>query len=158
MDCTSQRQANIQTLLGRLTEESRTVLLEDQNGRRELLSIARNLCHELETPMEAIFRMVVIQVSKVKDIPSFIKRSDPETQPVLYMAIRTSVELDLFTIMAKEESCPKTSTHLASLVGAEPVLLGMQMIYRESTTVSRMPLLKLSRKVDETNGCHGFHS
>jgi hypothetical protein len=41
------------------------------------------------------------------------------------MSIRVAIDLDLFTVMAKEESHPRNSTHLAAMVGADPILLGM---------------------------------
>lgn len=46
-----------------LSEKSQKLDLQNSTSRRELLDIAQRICHELETPMEAIFRMVIVQVS-----------------------------------------------------------------------------------------------
>ena len=43
----------------------------------------------------------------------------------LQAAFRTAVDLKLFEKMREEGSCAKSSVRLASMVGADPLLLGM---------------------------------
>ncbi|KAH7310184.1 O-methyltransferase [Rhexocercosporidium sp. MPI-PUGE-AT-0058] len=88
-----------------LVEKSQKISLSDSTSRRELLDVAQSIVHELETPMEAIYRMVIVQ-------------------PVLYFTVRIGIELGLFDLMAKEESHPRSSAHLGGLLGVDPILLG----------------------------------
>lgn len=41
------------------------------------------------------------------------------------MCIRVAIDLDLFTVMAKEESHPRSSTHLGEMLGVDLQLLGI---------------------------------
>jgi hypothetical protein len=89
-----------------LVEKSQKISMSNSTSRRELLDVAQRIAHELETPMEAIYRMVIVQ-------------------PVLYFTVRIGIDLGLFDLMAKEESYPRSSAHLAGLLGVDPILLGM---------------------------------
>jgi hypothetical protein len=54
--------SKVEARLQELAAKGKGLALEDHNARRELINVARSLCHELETPMEHIYRIVVIQV------------------------------------------------------------------------------------------------
>lgn len=62
------RTYHIQSKAQDLARRSALLSLDDLNGRRELLNAAYALCHELESPMEAIFRTVVVQVCSTDKI------------------------------------------------------------------------------------------
>jgi hypothetical protein len=47
-----------------VTDKGQKLAPDDLNERRQLLDAARTLCNELESPMEAVFRTVVIQVAR----------------------------------------------------------------------------------------------
>lgn len=66
MPAQADRTYDIQSKAQDLARKSESLSLDDLNGRRELLNAAYALCHELESPMEAIFRTVVIQVCSYK--------------------------------------------------------------------------------------------
>lgn len=56
-----------------LFEKSQKSSTFDSTSRRELLDVAQRIVHELETPMEAIYRMVIVQVPNSHELgPSYI--------------------------------------------------------------------------------------
>ena len=55
--------AKIKAHLEEVTDKGQKLAPDDLNARRQLLDAARTLCTELESPMEAVFRTVIIQVA-----------------------------------------------------------------------------------------------
>lgn len=62
MDIQALSQANIDASLKEITAKAQTLSIKDADSRRELLDAAQALCRELETPMESIYRLIIIQV------------------------------------------------------------------------------------------------
>lgn len=60
--------ANIKARLQEVTDKGQKLAPDDLNARRQLLDAARSLCTELESPMEAVFRTVVIQVAYSRNL------------------------------------------------------------------------------------------
>lgn len=49
--------------LQELVNKSQFLNVDIPDERRQLFDLAQSLCSELETPMESIYRLIVIQVS-----------------------------------------------------------------------------------------------
>lgn len=52
----------METRVKELVEKTEKLSRNDSTSRRELLDLAHQISHELETPMEAIYRMVIVEV------------------------------------------------------------------------------------------------
>lgn len=52
----------METRVKELVEKTEKLSRNDSTSRRELLDLAHQIFHELETPMEAIYRMVIVEV------------------------------------------------------------------------------------------------
>lgn len=59
-DSSSRAQYRLQELLSK----SQVLDVNVADERRQLFGLAQSLCSELETPMESIYRLIVIQVSQ----------------------------------------------------------------------------------------------
>ncbi|KAJ5525434.1 O-methyltransferase [Penicillium frequentans] len=97
--------SRVQSRLQELVSKSQSLDVDVADERRQLFDLAQSLCSELETPMESIYRLIVIQ-------------------PILYMSVRIAVNLDLFDVLAQDGNAPKTVKQLAGKVGADETLLG----------------------------------
>lgn len=104
----SDRLRRVQSLIQEIAGKGKDVSLDDVESCRQLVETSRRLCCELESPSEAVFRIVIVQ-------------------PVLSMAIRTAVQLNLFTAMEGEGKPRHTVKELAAHTGADPVLLSRIM-------------------------------
>jgi hypothetical protein len=68
--------AKIKARLEEVTDKGQKLAPDDLNARRQLLDAARTLCTELESPMEAVFRTVIIQVAYSDPASRLEQRSD----------------------------------------------------------------------------------
>jgi hypothetical protein len=95
-------------LVGQVASLGKDVNLQDHKDRSTLLEAARSLVYALETPREAMIRYCW-------------------SQATLYAALETGVDLDVFSVLSKDEK-PKTAAELAAATGADPVMLGMLLL------------------------------
>ncbi|EED15780.1 O-methyltransferase [Talaromyces stipitatus ATCC 10500] len=105
MGSTIKSSARVSARLKELVQKSEHLNMDVADERRQLSHLVQSLGYELETPMESIYRLIVIQ-------------------PLLYMCVRVAINLNLFEIMAEDESVPKNVSQLALRVGADETLLG----------------------------------
>ncbi|MCJ1306215.1 hypothetical protein MMC08_009033, partial [Hypocenomyce scalaris] len=90
-------------LLEDITSNAKVGSQGDEKARKKALAAARSLCLALETPPEAIVRIAW-------------------AEPALSVAARVAIALNVFEHLSKDAG--KSSSELAALTGADPVLLG----------------------------------
>lgn len=66
------RLCRVQSLIQEIAEKGKDVSLDDAESRRQLVETSRRLCCELESPSEAIFRIVIVQVSGINLCQSIV--------------------------------------------------------------------------------------
>ncbi|KAJ5794560.1 O-methyltransferase [Penicillium paradoxum] len=98
--------SRVESRLQELVSKSQVLDVKVADERRQLFDLAQSLCSELETPMESIYRLIVIQVSCW-------------TPRLAILAL--SCNPSRFSTYG---STPKTVKQLAAAVGADETLLG----------------------------------
>jgi hypothetical protein len=76
----------------------------DEEARKALLEVARNLVASLEQPVEAVVRMNWLE-------------------PTRWAAVRIAIDIKLFEAMVVDNGSPKSVKKLADDTGCDPVLL-----------------------------------
>ncbi|KAJ2996759.1 hypothetical protein NUW58_g870 [Xylaria curta] len=94
----------ISSLTHEAREKAKKLQIDGDNGRRDLLKIARALVAALETPKESVMRMTW-------------------HSPTVFAAMRLCMDLDLYSKICDDDGSPKSAQFLAETTGADPRLV-----------------------------------